>query len=107
MPAQNRSSVLNIACSLPITLEMLRCIAISPNEPLGQELATALAKFPEVELVRAFPNYPTLDDLLRTIRVRKPDFLFLCIEELSQIEALAAHLDDLLPDFPIVALGMI
>jgi pilus assembly protein CpaE len=78
---------------------------ISPDEPLNLELATALADFPELEVVRVFSSYPDLDDLLRTIRVRKPDFLFLCIEEFSQVGALAAQIDDLLPDFPIVALG--
>jgi pilus assembly protein CpaE len=55
--------------------------------------------------VRAFSSYPALDDLLLTIRVRKPDFLILCIEDFSQVAALAAQIDDFMPDFPIVALG--
>jgi pilus assembly protein CpaE len=84
---------------------MLRSILISPDQPLNKELATALADFPDVELMRVFPSYPSLDDLLRTIRVRKPDFLLLGIEEFSRAEALAAHLDDLMPGFPVVALG--
>ncbi len=84
---------------------MLRSILISPDEPLNSELAAVLADFPDLELVRVFTGYPGLDDLLRTIRVRKPDFLFLSIADLSQVEALAAQIDDFLPDFPIVAVG--
>lgn len=84
---------------------MLRSILISPDEPLNLELATTLAELPDVEVSRVFSSYPALEDLLRTIRVRKPDFLFLCVEDLSQVGTLAAQLDDLMPDFPVVALG--
>jgi pilus assembly protein CpaE len=84
---------------------MLRALLISPDEPLNQELTAALTDLPDFELVRVLTSYPVLDDLLRTIRVRKPDFLFLGIEDLSQVEALAAQLDELVPDLPIVAVG--
>jgi pilus assembly protein CpaE len=78
---------------------------ISPDEPLNKELATALADIPDVEVVHVFPSYPTVDDLAQSIRAYKPDFLFLCIEELSQVEVLVAHLNDFMPGFPVIALG--
>lgn len=83
---------------------MLRTILISPNEQLNVELATALAGVPEIEVVRVFTTYPSVDDLLRTVRHRKPDFLFVCIEDLPWVEALATHIDDLMPGLPMIAL---
>ena len=84
---------------------MLRSILISPDASLNEELATLIAGSPDVEVIRVFSSYPALDEILRTIRVRKPDLLFLSIEEFSQVETLAAHLDDVRPGLPIVALG--
>ncbi len=84
---------------------MLRAILISPDPLLNQELTSALAQFPDVEVVRIFSDYPVLDELLRTLRVRKPDFMFFSVGTLSQLEDLAAQLDELMPNFPIVAIG--
>jgi pilus assembly protein CpaE len=84
---------------------MLRSIVISSDEKRNKELATALADVSDVEVVRDFSSYPTPDDLLRSVRAQKPDFLFLCMEDFSQVEVLLGRLDDLMPGFLVVAFG--
>src|ERR1700688_2139976 len=66
---------------------------------------TSLAQLPDVEVVRVFAGYPTSDNLLRSIRAQKPDFLFLSMEDFSQVEVLLARLDDMMPGFLVVAFG--
>lgn len=84
---------------------MLRSILIGSGEALSAELTAALAAIPEVEMVRALSGYPAPEELQRSIRTHKPDFLFLCMDDLSQAESLIARLDDLLPGFLVVGLG--
>ena len=52
-----------------------------------------------------FHRFPNVDQLLRTIRVRELDFLFLCIEALPRVADLAAHIDDFMPGLPVITLG--
>lgn len=84
---------------------MLRALLISPESTRSRELIAALAKVPEVELARALSEYPSENDLLRTIRVRKADLLILDLERLAQAKALASALDKLIPGFPVITIG--
>jgi pilus assembly protein CpaE len=84
---------------------MLRTFVIGSGGALNGELTAALANFADVEIVRTFAQYPAPEDLLRSIRAHKPDFLFFCLEDLSQMEVLVTRLDDLLPGFLVVAVG--
>ncbi len=80
----------------------MRTILVVPNAALHQELVTALAEFPEIELVRQITRYPEPEDLLRTVRARKPDFIFISAEEFAKFEALAAGIDDCMPGLPVI-----
>jgi hypothetical protein len=47
----------------------MRTILVVPDPALNHDLVTALAEFPEVEVVREVAPYPEPDDFLRIIRV--------------------------------------
>jgi len=84
---------------------MLRSIVICSTEEQNQELGTLLSDVRDVEVVRVFAGYPTSENLLRSVRAQKPDFLFLCMDDFAQVEVLLARLDDLMPGFLVVAHG--
>lgn len=83
----------------------MRTIVVVPDPTLNHDLVTALAEFPEIELVRQVAPYPEPDDLLRIIRARKPDFVFISTEDFSRFQALAAMVDDRMPGLPIVSVA--
>ena len=83
----------------------MRAILIGPDEPLNHELASALAAFPEIELTRQIAEYPEPEELQRIIRARRPDFVFLSVQDFARFQALAAAIDDRLPGLPVVGLG--
>ena len=68
---------------------MIRAALICPDDRVNAELEAALPKIPELEIVRVLTSYPSPDELLRTIRVRKIDLLLLSVEDLAQSEILA------------------
>jgi len=84
---------------------VLQSILISPDESLNAELTSALGTVGQVEIVRVLTSYPTLDNLLRSVRVRKPHFLFVCVEDFPTAAALLSQIDGLLPGLPVVALS--
>ena len=81
----------------------MRTITVIPDQSLNQELATALAEFPEIEIVRHVASYPAPDELLRIIRARRPDFVFLSAEDFSSFSALAAAIDDRMQGLPVIS----
>lgn len=83
----------------------MRTVIIGSDEALNHELTQALAQFPEIELAHRPVTYPEPDDLLRIIRTRRPDFLFLSIADFSKFESLAGVIDDAMPGLPVVGLG--
>ena len=85
---------------------MLHAIVICPDERLGQELAGALSGMPDLEIARVITVYPSADELLRMIRVRKADVLFLDIDDFDQAKALASSLDENIPGFPVVTVAV-
>lgn len=84
---------------------MLRCLAICPTCELGNELAATLRRVPNLEIARTLSAYPTPDELLRIIRVRKIELLLLCATDFEKFSALATHVDNFMPGLPIVAFG--
>ena len=84
---------------------MPRAALICPNDQLNQELEIALPKVPELELVRVLTAYPTPEELLRTIRVRKMDLLLLSVDELARAEILVKCIDEMLPGFPVITIS--
>ena len=84
---------------------MLRSILIVPDAALNRELTAALAAVPTVEILYTFSSYPKPDELLRSIRVHKPNILFICAKELSHVESLVARLEEVRPGFPVIAVG--
>ncbi len=83
----------------------MRTILINPDHVFNTELLAGLAQYPEIEIVRQIAAYPEPDDLLRIIRSRRPDFLFISVQDFPRFEALAAVIDDRLPGLPVIALG--
>lgn len=53
----------------------MRTIVVGSNEPFDDDLVTALAEFPEIEVVRQVAPYPEPEDFLRIIRARRRDFV--------------------------------
>jgi Flp pilus assembly CpaE family ATPase len=83
----------------------MRILAIVPEKALRQELEEQLLSVPSLELTRSLGAFPELDELLRTIRIQKPDFLIASVADLSKIEPILANLDDLMPGLPIVGIA--
>ncbi len=83
----------------------MRTILIGPDPSLNEELAGALAQFPEIELAHHPADYPDPDDLLRMVRTRRPDFIFLAVDDFPKFELLAAVIDDQLPGLPLIGFG--
>jgi len=83
----------------------MRTIVAVPDQALKNNLMTALAEFPEIEVVRQIALYPEPDDFLRIIRARKPDFVFLSVEDFPKFQVLAAAIDDRMPGLPVISVA--
>src|SRR5579862_471048 len=81
----------------------MRTIVVVPDPSLAHDLDGALSEFAEIEVVRRIDAYPQPEDLVRTIRARRPDFVFLSAEDLVQFQACAAVLDDRMPGLPVIS----
>ena len=84
---------------------MLNAALICPDDELNQELAVAAPKVADLGIVRALTTYPSPEELLRLIRVRKVDLLLLCVDDFAHSEMLAKCIDDLMPGFPIITIS--
>jgi pilus assembly protein CpaE len=91
--------------SADVTTKMLRSALICPDDQLNRELAAAVPKVPDLGIVRALTTYPSPEELLRTIRVRKVNLLLLCVDDLVHSEMLAKCIDDLMPGFPVITVS--
>ena len=83
----------------------MRALLIGPNQALNRELASALAGYAEIQLVREIEVYPEPEDLMRIIRARRPDFLFLSVDDFAHLEASVRAIDDNLPGLPVISFG--
>jgi Flp pilus assembly CpaE family ATPase len=83
----------------------MRAIVAVAGQALNHDLTTALAEFREIEVVRQISPLPEPDDLLRIIRARKPDFVFLSTEDFPKFQALATLIDDRMPGLPVIGVA--
>src|SRR5579872_3285863 len=81
---------------------MLHCILICPNEDTNAQLAVLLSRIPDLEVTRAVTAYPSPDELLRAIRVRKADLVLLCVDDWAPSEAIINSLDNAVPGLPVI-----
>src|SRR5579863_9753245 len=84
---------------------MLRTLLICPDDELGRQFGDVLPEMPDLEVSRVLREYPSPEELLRTIRVRKTELLFLCVDDFARAELLAKCVDDLMPGFPVVTVS--
>ncbi len=85
----------------------MRAFLIGPNQTLNRELAAVLSSFPDVQLIRQIEAYPDPDDLMRIIRARRPEVLFLSVDDFPRFEVLVAAIDDTLPGLPVISFGAV
>jgi len=83
----------------------MRTILVGLDQPLNHDLVTALAQFPEIQLVRQVAPYPGPDDFLRILRARRPDFVFISAADLGRFESLMAAIDDRSPGLPVICVS--
>jgi pilus assembly protein CpaE len=88
------------------TTKMRRAVLICPDDQLNRELAAAVPKVTDLGIARALTTYPSPEDLLRIIRVRKVNLLLLCVDDFVHSEILAKCIDDLMPGFPIITVSI-
>jgi len=83
----------------------MRTILVGLDQALNHDLVTALAEFPEIELVRQVASYPGPDDFLRILRARRPDFVFTSAADFPRFESLMAAIDDRSPGLPVICVS--
>ncbi len=88
-----------------VELTHMRTILVGLDQALNHDLVTALAEFPEIELVRQVANYPGPDDFLRILRARRPDFVFISAADFPRFESLMAAIDDRSPGLPVICVS--
>lgn len=84
---------------------MLRAALICPDDPLNREITALCSKISDLEIVRVLTTYPSPEELLLTIRVRKIDLLLLCVDDFAHSEMLARCIDDLMCGFPVITVS--
>ncbi len=84
---------------------MLRSLLICPNERLKNEVEDILPRIPELENALTLAAYPSKDELLRAIRLRKLDLLLLDVDDFEQARILITFLDDAVPGLVVITLG--
>ncbi len=84
----------------------MRTILVGLDQSLNHDLVTALAEFPEIEVVHQVAACPEPDDFLRIVRARRPDFVFVSAADFARFEALAAAIDERSPGLPLIAVGV-
>lgn len=83
----------------------LRVITIIPDDQLRRGLEEEIKHFSNLQLVRSLAAFPDLDDLLRTVRVQKPDFLLVSVEEPAKVKSIVGAMDDLMPGLPVMGVA--
>ena len=83
----------------------MRTILIGPDQTINNDLAAAIAAFPEIELTRQVAEYPDPDELVRIVRSRRPDFLFLSVDGFDRFKVLAGALGDQLPGLAVIGVA--
>jgi pilus assembly protein CpaE len=87
------------------TFVMLRTLLICANGQIRKEMSAALSRIPECELARALGEFPSADELMRTIRIRGVNLVLLDVSDFERAKVLAAAVDELMPGLPIITFG--
>src|SRR5579872_4643363 len=83
----------------------LKSFLIARGDALRGELETLLPQIPSIEVVGTLKEYPSTDNLFRTVRVRKVDLLFLDLDDFPRAQEVLAFLAVSIPDLPIITLS--
>ena len=84
---------------------MLRAAVICADEQVCRDLSAIVPKVAGLEVARAITKYPTPEELLRTIRVRRLDLVLLCVDDFTHAELLVKTIDNVMPGFPVITLS--
>ncbi len=84
---------------------MLKSLLVAPGDRLRDELKYLLLQIPRVEVVGTLSKYPSTDDLLRIVRVRKVGLLFLDVDDFPGAQELLAFLEISIPGLPVITLS--
>ncbi len=82
----------------------LRSIIICPDPELSSQLEEALAPLGEVAVFRTLSQYPSVPDLMRTLRAHAPDVIFLSFEVVEHAEAVIKYLEKESEDAQIIGI---
>jgi pilus assembly protein CpaE len=83
---------------------VLRSIIICPDQALSTQLEEELAVIGETTVFRTLTHYPSVPDLVRTLRAHAPDLIFLSFESVEQAEAVIKFLEKESEDAQIVGI---
>jgi len=83
---------------------VLRSIIICPDQELSSQLEEALAAVGEATVYRTLSQYPSVPDLVRTLRAHAPDLIFLSFEGVEQAEAVIKFLETEAEDAQIIGI---
>ncbi len=83
----------------------MRTLLISADKSLNRELETALAGYPEIDLTRQVEAYPEPEEMMRIIRARRPDFLFISVDDFAAFSVLVTAIDESMPGLPVIGVG--
>jgi pilus assembly protein CpaE len=83
---------------------VLRSIIICPDPELSSQLEEALAALGEATVFRNLSQYPSVPDLVRTLRAHAPDVIFLSFEVVEHAEAVIKYLEKESEDAQIIGI---
>jgi pilus assembly protein CpaE len=83
----------------------MRVLTIVPDEALRSQLSEALKHISSLTRVGSLTSFPDPDELQRSIRIQKPDFLIVWVQDGPSVEALLSSLNDVMPGLPIVGVA--
>ena len=87
------------------TFVMLRTLLICADGQVRKEMAAALSRIPDLELSRAVGEFPSTDELTRTVRTRGVNLMLLDVDDFEHAKGLAAAVDELMPGLPVITFG--
>ena len=82
----------------------LRSIIICPDSELSEKLEEALAAVGEAAVLRTLAHYPSVPELVRTLRAHAPDVIFLSFEAVDHAEAVIKYLETETDDAQIIGI---
>lgn len=84
---------------------MLRALPVIANAALADQLAEQVDRIPTLRLQRSSAAYTSLEAVLQAIRLERPDFLFVYVDDVDQLGTFLTALDGLGTRTPVIGLG--